>query len=263
MSVASPPVQKLLTPPAAWPPTLVVVIDTEEAFDWTAPFKPANTAVTNTGFQPAQSIFDSNELVATYAIDYPVATTPAAVAVLRTFAAEGRCEIGAHPHPWVNPPTESFVDVRHSYPGNLPVAIERRKLTALTEAIAVGFGTRPRVYGRPLRHQGRNAGHPARTGLYGGPQRRAAYRLFPGRAGGALHDRRRPLRTATLSALAMHGPRIFRCLSGATMRRLRLIGICDWLGLLTRLRLSPEGYSLAELIRQTRAALAAGTGCSC
>ena len=82
--------------------------------------------------------------------------------------------------------------------------------------------------------------------------------------GGALHDRRRPLRTATLSALAgHHGPRIFRCLSGATMRRLRLIGICDWLGLLTRLRLSPEGYSLAELIRQTRAALAAGTGCSC
>jgi hypothetical protein len=168
MSVASPPVQKLLTPPAAWPPTLVVVIDTEEEFDWTAPFQLANTAVTNAGFQPlAQSIFDSHGLVPTYVIDYPVASKPAAVAVLGTFAAEGRREIGAHLHPWVNPPAEGLVDVRHSYPGNLPAAIERRKLTALTEAIAGGFGARPRVHkaGRSLRHRGRDAGHPARTGL--------------------------------------------------------------------------------------------------
>lgn len=118
MSVASPPVQKLLAPPAAWPPTLVVVIDTEKEFDWTAPFQPAYTAVTNIGFRPlAQSIFDSHGLVATCVIDYPVARTPVAEAVLRAVAAEGRSEIGAHLHPWVNPPAERLVDVRHSYPG--------------------------------------------------------------------------------------------------------------------------------------------------
>ena len=95
MSVAPPPVQKLLTPPASWPPTLVVVIDTEEEFDWTAPFDPANTAVTNIGFQPlAQSIFDSHGLVPTYVIDYPVATTPSAVAVLRTSRRKGGARSG-------------------------------------------------------------------------------------------------------------------------------------------------------------------------
>ena len=68
-----------------------------------------------------------------------------------------------------------------------------------------------------------------------------------------------PLSVHFVGRLATHGPRIFRCLSGTAMRRLRLIGICNRLGLLARLRLSPEGYSLADLIRQTRAALAAGT----
>jgi hypothetical protein len=37
------------------------------------------------------------------------------------------------------------------------------------------------------------------------------------------------------------------------------VGICNRLGLLTHLRLSAEGYSLAELIHQTRTAFAAGT----
>jgi hypothetical protein len=272
MSVAPPPVQKLLTPPASWPPTLAVVIDTEEEFDWTAPFDPANTAVTNIGFQPlAQSIFDSHGLVPTYVIDYPVATTPAAVAVLRSFAAEGRCEIGAHLHPWVNPPAEGPADVRHSYPGNLPPAIERRKLITLTEAIVASFGTRPKVY--KAGRYGIGAATPAilRELDYtvdlsvvphtdfsadGGPDFQGAPAV-PFMIADGLCEL--PLSVHFVGRLAAHGPRMFRCLSGAPMRRLHLIGICDRLGLLARLRLSPEGYSLLELIRQTRAAFAAGT----
>src|SRR3954447_16433300 len=143
----SPTVRKLLKPPTSWPPTLIVVIDTEEEFDWSKPFDPAADSVTNIGFQSlAQDIFDGYDLVPTYVVDYPVASTPAAVAVLRRFAAEGRCEIGAHLHPWVNPPAEGPVDVRHSYPGNLPSDIERRKLIALTDTIAASFGSRPTVY---------------------------------------------------------------------------------------------------------------------
>jgi hypothetical protein len=270
MSVAPPPVQKLLTPPASWPPTLVVVVDTEEEFDWTAPFDPANTAVTNIGLQPlAQNVFDSHGLLPTYVIDYPVATTPSAVAVLRRFAAEGRCEIGAHLHPWVNPPAEGPVDVRHSYPGNLPAAIERLKLTALTEAIAARFDTRPIAY--KAGRYGIGAATPAilRELNYtvdlsvvphtdfsadGGPDFRDAPDV-PFMIADGLCEL--PLSVHFVGRLATHGPRIFRCLSGAKMRR--LIGICNRLGLLARLRLSPEGYSLAELIRQTRAALTAGT----
>lgn len=272
MSVALPPVQQLLTPPASWPPTLVVVIDTEEEFDWTAPFDPANTAVTNVGFQPlAQSIFDSHGLVPTYVVDYPVASTPAAATVLRTIAAEGRCEIGAHLHPWVNPPAEGPVDVRHSYPGNLPAAIERRKLIALTEAIVAGFGIRPTVY-RAGRY-GIGAATPAIL-------RELGYRVdvsvvphtdFSADGGPDFRDApavpfmiaeglcELPLSVHFAGRLAAHGSGIFRWLSNAPMRRSRLIGICGRLGLLVRLRLTPEGYSLRELIQQTREAFAAGT----
>lgn len=272
MGVASPPVQKLLTPPASWPPTLVVVIDTEEEFDWTAPFDPANTAVTNIGLQPlAQSIFDSHGLVPTYVIDHPVASTPAAVAVLRSFAAEGRCEIGAHLHPWVNPPAEGPTDARHSYPGNLPAAIERRKLTALTEVIAASFGVRPKVYKAGRYGIGaatpailRELGYTVDLSVVphtdfsadGGPDFRGAPAV-PFMIADGLCEL--PLSVHFVGRLAAHGPRLFRHLSAVPMRDLHLIGICSRLGLLQRLRLSPEGYSLAELIRQTRAALAAGT----
>src|ERR1700720_3563068 len=94
VGIAIPPLQNLLKPPASWPPTLVVVIDTEEEFDWNAPFNPASNSVTNIELQPlAQRVLDARGVVPTYVVDYPVTSTPAAVAVLRAFADEGRCEI--------------------------------------------------------------------------------------------------------------------------------------------------------------------------
>jgi hypothetical protein len=68
-----------------------------------------------------------------------------------------------------------------------------------------------------------------------------------------------PLSVHFVGSLASLGPRIFPHLQGAAARRLRLAGICVRLGLLERLRLSPEGHTLDDMIRQTRAALAAGT----
>ena len=62
-------------------PELIVVVDTEEEFDWTAPFARENVA---TGSIPAQArahdIYDRFGVVPTYVIDYPVATDPAAAA---------------------------------------------------------------------------------------------------------------------------------------------------------------------------------------
>ena len=40
----------------------------------------------------------------TYVIDYPVATQPLGYEAIRTWARDGRCQIGAHLHPWVKPP---------------------------------------------------------------------------------------------------------------------------------------------------------------
>lgn len=270
--VASPPARRLLLPPQSWPPTLLVVIDTEEEFDWSAPFDPSSNSVTNIGLQAfAQDIFDGHGVVPIYVVDYPVATTPAAVEVLSRFAAEGRCEIGAHLHPWVNPPIEGPVDSYHSYPGNLPAALEQRKLAVLTEKIGTNFDIRPTVY--KAGRYGIGAATPAilRDLDYsvdisvvphtdfsgdGGPD-------FTGVSASPFQVSERlceiPLSVHFVGSLAALGPRVFPFLSGPTGSRLRLAGVCGRLGLLERLRLSPEGHSLDDLMRQTRAALAGGT----
>jgi len=270
--VMSPPVQMRLPPPASWPPTLVVVIDTEEEFDWGAPFDPTSTSVANIGFQPmAQEIFDRHGVVPTYVVDYPVASTTAASSVLRGFAAAGRCEIGAHLHPWVNPPAGELLHVRYSYPGNLPPSLERQKLQVLTETITAAFGREPLVY-----KAGRYGIGAATPGILhelgytvdasvvphtdfsadGGPDFRDAP-ADPFMIDGQICEL--PLSVHFVGRLARYGPRLFPRLSGSTARRMRLIGCFSRLGLLSRLRLSPEGHSLADLIRQTRSAIAAGT----
>ena len=68
---------------------------------------------------------------------------------LREIHASGRCEIGAHLHPWVSPPFDEEVNARNSYPGNLPRELERKKLAELVDAIEA----RPRRAAAPL--QGR------------------------------------------------------------------------------------------------------------
>ena len=270
-------VQHTLAVPEHWPPTLLVVVDTEEEFDWTAPFDPAGTAVTNIACQPlAQRIFDAHGVVPTYVVDYPVAAAPDAVAVLRGIAAAGRCEIGAHLHPWVTPPWDSQsgggpVDARLSYPGNLPPSLERAKLAALTQAIEAGFGRRPVVY-----KAGRYGVGAATAGILRGLGYRVDVSVVPhtdfSADGGpdftALPEgpfaiapdlTELPLSVQFAGALAGAGPRLYPRLTGRAARRLRLPGIAARLGLLERLRLTPEGHRLEDMRRQTRAALARGT----
>ncbi|MDP9096479.1 MAG: WalW protein, partial [Pseudomonadota bacterium] len=128
------PVHALRRPTPDTPPTLLVVIDTEEEFDWNAPFDRASTSVANIGYQHlAQSVFAAAGIVPTYAIDYPVATTPSAIDVLAPWRTAGACEIGAHLHPWVNPPDEEAVSARNSFASNLPPRLMRRKLEILRD----------------------------------------------------------------------------------------------------------------------------------
>ncbi len=253
---------------------LVVVVDTEEEFDWSAPFDPASTSVANIAEQGrAQAVFDAHGVVPTYVVDYPVATNPEALAVLRGFAAEQRCEIGAHLQPWVNPPDDGVRPVTSamSFPGNLRPAMEAEKLTVLTRAIEQGFGARPLVY-----KAGRYGIGPATPALLaslgyrvdvsvvphtdflteGGPDFRGLPACPVVVAPGVVEL---PLSVHFVGAMARLGPTLYPRLLSRPASRLRLAGIAARLGLLERLRLSPEGHSLADLVRQTRAALAAGT----
>ena len=128
-------------------PTLLVVVDTEEEFDWFAPFDRKNTSVEHMrDLGLFQSVCDTAGVRPLYAVDYPIATQETSAAPLRDIHAAGHCEIGAHLHPWVTPPLEEEVNARNSYPGNLPRDLEKRKIETLLGAIEQHLGVRPRSY---------------------------------------------------------------------------------------------------------------------
>ena len=128
-------------------PTLLVVVDTEEEFDWNAPFDRKNTSVDHMrDVGLFQKVCDDAGVRPLYAVDYPIATQETSAAPLREILAAGHCEIGAHLHPWVTPPLEEEVNARNSYPGNLPRDLEKRKIETLLVAIEQHLGVRPRSY---------------------------------------------------------------------------------------------------------------------
>lgn len=246
-------------------PRLIVVVDTEEEFDWSAPF---DRNATGTGHMRRigrfQAVCEAWGVRPTYVVDYPIAAQPDGVAALTPLLREGRALVGAHLHPWVSPPHEEEVNARNSYPGNLPRALEHAKLAILRDTIAAAFGLRPRIY---------------KAGRYGiGPNSFAILEelgfdidLSPAppfdytAAGGPDYSRRGlapewvgPARsvlsipgTGALIGRLPH-PALHRLATRPAPMRLRLPGVLARLGLLERLNLSPEGHGAAEMIRLVR-----------
>ena len=125
----------------------IVCIDTEEEFEWSAPKRRDAVSVEAIRALPhAQARMRAAGIVPAYLMDYPVASDPGSVAILRGFLSAGECTIGAQLHPWVNPPFDEAIVVKNSFPGNLPRGLERAKLLALTDRLHDSFGERPIVY---------------------------------------------------------------------------------------------------------------------
>ena len=262
--------RRRLPVPSDWPPTLLVVVDTEEEFDHQAPFG-LHDATTNVALQPlAQALLDAHGIVPTYVVDYPVASARAATDVLGPIFQAGRCDLGAHLHPWVNPPQEGPVDEAASYPGNLPVALELQKLTALTERIAEAFGRRPVIY-----KAGRYGVGPGTAGTLDALGYRVDVSAVPHTDFSAAHgpDFSRlpdepfrlsetliglPLSVGFVGRLSGLGSRWYPTIAGDAGLRLRLPAIASRLGLLERLRLTPEGHTLSDMQRHVCAAMAQG-----
>lgn len=256
-------------------PLLQVVVDTEEEFDWSRPHARANVATSAMRAQArAHAVLDRYRLRPTYVIDYPVADREDGYRPLLELFQSGRCEIGTHLHPWVNPPHAETVNNRNSYPGNLAPEVEREKLRVLTERIGERFGRRPTIY---------------KAGRYGvGPATAAAleelgYEIdmsvlartdlsrdegpdfvacdtapyWFGRGRRLLEI---PMTVGFVGSAFRSAPRLYRRLMNAppAIRRLRLPGIAARLGLFERITLTPEGIGHDDHRRLTRALLARG-----
>ncbi len=128
-------------------PTLIVVVDTEEEFDWSKPPDRSKTSVTHMEqLHLTQDICQQYGLNPCYVIDYPIASTQLSIEILKAYANQGQCEIGAHLHPWVTPPMVEELSFRNMYPGNLDYDAEHDKLSCLTNKIEESFGEKPVSY---------------------------------------------------------------------------------------------------------------------
>lgn len=266
--------------PPGHSPVLAVIVDTEEEFDWTKPLSRGNRGVTAIDALEAshEAVYDALGLKPAYVIDHPVAATPSSARILRRLQDEGRCEVGTHLHPWVNPPDAEIVTSTTSYAGNLPPELEHAKLALLTDVIGDAMGRRPILY-----KAGRYGAGPNTAGILaglgyrmdasvvpwmsfgddGGPDFRAIpvqpY-WFSGDADGAGGEPllELPLTSGFCGLLRSLGPRLHGPVTRPLGMRLHLPGLLARSRLFERVRLSPEGCTLAEMQRLTRALLRDG-----
>lgn len=125
----------------------LLFVDTEEEFDWNAPFSRTDHKVTAVkGLQEGHAFFAAAGVKPVYVTDYPMLENQAVVDMMAQWVAEGTADIGAHLHPWVNPPHVEEVNAANSYAGFLPEDLERAKLQALCDRIHLAFGQAPIAY---------------------------------------------------------------------------------------------------------------------
>lgn len=218
------------------------------------------------GLPRFQALCEQLGVPPTYLIDAPVLENAAAIANLRQWQTAGRCEVGSHCHPWCNPPIAAApLRPADTFLSNLPLELQREKLGWLTARIADALGQPPTSY---------------RAGRYGFNQTSAQVLLELGylvdssvlplydyrpQGGPDFRDSRREphrlhcavvgrdlLEIPVTAGFTAPGYRRRRAVWSRVRERpwkhLRGAAIADRLGIARRVKLSPEGTRLADLI---------------
>lgn len=142
-----PPADRSVVFPADFGQRFILTVDTEEEFDWGQPIeRTGHTVHTIARLARFQQFCERADVCPVYLVDYPIATSPAAMDILRGPLATGRAEIGVQLHPWVSPPHEEEVIEFNTFAGNLPAELERAKLRRLRQTIEDNFGKAPLIY---------------------------------------------------------------------------------------------------------------------
>jgi hypothetical protein len=249
-------------------PRFVVIVDTEEEFDWTRGFSRSSVSVrAMRSIERIQDLFDRVGVTPVYVADYPIVSQPDGYRPLQEIHGAGRCLIGAHLHPWVNPPFEEVVNARNSFPGNLPRALEAAKLAVLDHEIGERFGVKPTIYKAGRYGVGANTaeileaqGYEIDTSVCphmdysaeGGPDF-TGYDARPYWFGRRRRLLELPLTVGFTGALRRWGRALHRIASQRALARLHPVGVLARLRLVDRIWLSPEGYVATEHRRLVRA----------
>ena len=260
---------------------LIVSIDTEEEGLWGGAFERNPSTKNLVGLDRFQSFCQARQILPTYLIDAPVLENAAAVKNMRSWQEGGLCEVGAHCHPWCNPPyADEPLDAQHSYLCNLPSSAQRHKLEWLTDKIEENFGKRPTSFraGRyGMNHVGiqhlSDLGYRVDSSVL--PFRNYAYQCGPDYSQATLtsyrvdgddllkpnHDGKLieiPITAGYTRGHFAKQNRRFQKLREAPLNRLRIAGILERFNLLRWVKLSPEQTSIADAIRLIDGALREG-----
>jgi hypothetical protein len=245
---------------------LAITIDVEED-NWSN--YDADPAMSNIGkMLELQELFDLYKVKPTYLITYPVATDMKSVALLRKIMEDGRCEIGAHVHPWNTPPFEEGKSVQNTMLFNLDKELQYKKIESLHEKILKNFGVAPVTF---------------RAGRWGFDQTvaenmcKAGYKVDcsvspfvnwksyhgPDFSNWTPEIKRLPLEHQEQGDFLLEIPAtigflqpnfklcntLFNAVSGSFLKHFRVIGILDKLKMLNKVWLSPEMSDGMEMIR--------------
>lgn len=248
---------------------VLLTVDTEEEFDWNAPFRRDGHGLSHLAAIPRfQRFCEGIGAHPVYLVDWPVVGDPRAVAIIGDAVRRGTAEVGIQLHPWVNPPFEEEVSARNSFAGNLPPALEAAKFGILRDAIEAAFGSVPLIY---------------RAGRYGlGPQTASLLKstgiridtsvrsLFDYRPKGGPDYSRHPAapywadaehELLELPVTSVHAGLLRQLGVGVQQVATRVphgLGALSRLGLLERIALTPEGVSAAEALRGVDIAVGSG-----
>lgn len=126
---------------------VLLTVDTEEEFDWNAPFSRDQYGLEHVAAIPRFQAF-CEEIGAhpVYLVDWPIAGNARAVEIIGDAVKRGTADVGMQLHPWVNPPFDEDVSAQNSYVGSLPRELEAAKMRALRDRIEDAFGSAPQIY---------------------------------------------------------------------------------------------------------------------
>jgi len=122
----------------------LITIDTEEEWDWSGPFPTPPYSTENISYlHEFQDLCQSLSVIPTYFVDYAIVEKKENCTILNDYFKKRLCDIGAHLHPWCNPPVTEEINAHNSFITNLPISLVERKLRKLTDTIEERFDAHP------------------------------------------------------------------------------------------------------------------------
>lgn len=248
------------------PTRVLMTVDTEEAWDWSGPYPTTRYSIDHVPrLVSFQSVCERHGMRPTYFTNYAVMANDTARSTMLALAQRPGVEIGMHIHPWNTPPfvSEEPVAPRSTYLHTRPDGEIQAKLASTYEAF-LGAGLRPRSFrggrystGGAIHRFLHSAGFVAdcsivpytRWGEDGSPDF-SHDGLMPRRIGRSS-DSAQPLWAIPQSAGFTRAPfglwaGLHNAIEHSPLRRLRLIGAADRLGLVRRVWLNFEMGSVSD-----------------